>query len=91
MPRLQNEMICPLCGKISDGASSTVQPHHVPVDGDFNVCVRCGGPSIYTETGHAVRSMSLDDLDHLPRAALDDIRQEQKRIRGFNNWRREVR
>jgi len=91
MPRLENEMICPWCGKVSDGASSTVQTDDVPVDGDFNVCVRCGGPSIYTDAGQAVRAMSLDELDHLPQTALDDIRQEQKRIRGFNNWRREVR
>jgi len=58
---------CPYCGNVIDSVASQHKQDGLPITGDFNVCVRCGGISCFeVENGViSLRKTATKDLNTL--------------------------
>lgn len=65
----QTDFACPRCGYACDAASG-VGPDgeaHVPRPGDISLCLKCGCPMEFGETGVAPRWLVYEELARLDR------------------------
>lgn len=77
--------LCPRCGYMTDMASHPTDPTARPKDGDFSVCLSCGGLLMFNED-LTLREVSKADFELLSpqhKQILEDIERARKKVIGL--------
>lgn len=88
MSRLENESICPKCGKVLDAATS-IEEGAIPSPGDITICMYCGELLRFDENliSHKLSDEEFESLDEEFQAQLLDV---QEQIRVFSLLRKDL-
>jgi len=75
---------CPYCGT-EFTASSTLEGGHLPSPGDMNICIKCGGWTVFTEA-LGVRAATHKEIKRLPSELKREMLDIETKVNAFRRY-----